>query len=113
MTPKSSRGPTTVVGIGRSFQRTVHRFPHPPALGTRLDRVVIDGWSTGDASPRPHLVPVPGARWTLLVLARADRPEVDEHRARLAAEAVAPVVVDGALQMHAAVLVDPHGVVQH
>jgi hypothetical protein len=55
---------------------------------------------------------VPGARWTLLLLARVDRPAVDEHRARLAAEAVAPVVVDGALQMHAAVLVDPDGIVQ-
>jgi hypothetical protein len=100
-------------GNGRSFHRIVHRFVEPPAPGTLLPALVVDGWGAGEATPRPHTVPVAGARWTLLLLARADRPQVDEHRARLAAESVAPVVVDGALQLHAAVLVDPLGVVQH
>jgi hypothetical protein len=91
----------------------VHRFVDPPSPGTLFPSLVIDGWGAGESTPHRHRVPVPGARWTLLLLARADRPAVDEHRARLAAEAVAPVVVDGALQMHAAVLIDPLGVVQH
>jgi hypothetical protein len=91
----------------------VHRFVEPPAPGTLLPPLVVHGWGAGEAVPGPHAVPVAGARWTLLLLARADRPMVDEHRARLAAEAVAPVVADGALQMHAAVLVDPLGIVQH
>src|SRR4051812_22278689 len=112
MTRRSSRGRMTGPRARRSVQRTVHRFVEPPAPGTCIPRLVIDGWAAGESTPHPHQVPVPGARWTLLLLARADRPAVDEHRARLAAEAVAPVVVDGALGMHAAVLVDPQGVVQ-
>jgi hypothetical protein len=90
----------------------VHRLPDTPVAGTRLPTLVVDGWSPGHSDPSPHVVPSPGSRWTLL-LTHAERPAVDEHRARLAAESVTAVVVAGSPRIKAAVLVDPLGVVQH
>jgi hypothetical protein len=78
----------------------VHRSTDTPATGTRLPTLVVDGWGPGQSELSPHVVPAPGARWTLL-LTHAERPAADEHRARLAAESVTAVVVA------------PQGVVQH
>lgn len=91
----------------------MHRFLPTPAAGTRLPALVLDGWGAGDTEVRPHQVPAPGARWTLVLLSPASRSEVDEHRARLAAESVTPVVMAGSPRVSAAVLVDPAGVVQY
>ena len=104
---------TTGTRERRSVPLTVHRLLDSPLVGTRLPSLVLEGWAAGDDDLRSHAVPAPGARWTLLLLERADRSEVDEHRGRLAAEAVTAVVVAGAPRASAAVLVDPAGVIQH
>ena len=97
----------------RSVRAIVHRFLPTPIAGTRLPALVLDGWGAGETDVRSHQVPAPGARWTLVLLSPASRPEVDEHRARLAAESVTPVVMTGSPRVSAAVLVDPAGVIQH
>jgi hypothetical protein len=109
----SSDGATTRLCARRSFHLIVHRLNDTPLVGTRLPALVLDGWGAGESFARSHAVPAPGARWTLLLLARADRPGVDEHRGRLAAEAVTAGVLAGSPQAQAAVLVDPLGVVQY
>jgi hypothetical protein len=91
----------------------VHRLLDIPRVGTRLPTLVIDGWGAGESEVRPHAVPAPDARWSLLLPARTDRSRVDEYRTVLAAEAVAAVVIARSPRPNVTVLVDPAGVIQH
>src|SRR5690242_493751 len=99
MTRGSSARRTTANTRGRSVRRTVqHTLPETLAPGTRIP--ILEMGLRGTRA----------LRWTLLLPGPA--PRIDEHRSRLAAEAVTVLPVAGLPRYPGAVLVDPHGVVQ-
>jgi hypothetical protein len=99
MTRGSSAGVTTALARGRSVRRTVqHTLPETLAPGTRIPVLTMDARRSR------------ALRWTLLL--PGPHPRIDEHRGRLAAEAVTVLGVAGLPAYPGAVLVDSDGIVQ-